>query len=129
MNYILLFSSILTLLISILLLVYYYNKTELYFIIGFIMILGSILAIYNHGTSSKFYKYIDRIFVLISLLYYLYIINIFYDNNYYYHIIIPVLFYISSKLHSNYYIRSFLHLFAHLTILYFHFIILLNIPT
>ena len=90
------------------------------------MILGSILAIYNHGTSSKFSKYLDRIFVIIALLYYLYI---FYDTNYYYHIIIPVLFYISSKLHSNYYIRSFLHLFAHLTILYFHFIILLNIPT
>lgn len=83
MNYILLFSSILTFLLTIIILVYFYDSrkdNDLYFIIGIIMISGCILAIFNHGTTSQLYKYIDRIFITITVLFYFYIIDFYYDN-------------------------------------------------
>lgn len=133
MNYILLFSSILTFLLTIIILVYFYDSrkdNDLYFIIGIIMISGCILAIFNHGTTSQLYKYIDRIFITITVLFYFYIIDFYYDNPILFiYIIIPIILYILSKSISHFTIRSLFHFMAHMFIMYFHFIMLLNIPT
>ena len=124
MNPILLFSSILTFFITIIMLVYFYDDKDLYFIIGTIMILGTILGIFNHGTSSKFYKYIDRVFITITVLFYCNIIDTYYEPYYYIYIIMPILCYLISKSMNNYIIRSLWHFVAHMLISYSHFIVL-----
>ena len=129
MNLILLYSSILMLIVFCILFWYYFKNKTLYFIIFIVAIIGSILGILNHGMSYNLYKYCDRLYMILSFFIYLYILHKFYDNKYYIFIIIPVIFYIIAKSIKNYNIKTLFHLLAHISIVYFHFIILLNWKT
>jgi len=129
MNIILLYSSILMLIAFCVLLWFYFKNKTLYYVIAIIAIIGIILGILNHGMSYKWCKYCDRLYMILSFFIYLYILHKFYDNKFYIFIIIPVIFYIIAKSIKNYNIKTLFHLLAHTSIVYFHFIILLNLKT
>ena len=129
MNIILLYSSILMLIVFSVLFWYYFKNKALYFIIATIAIVGSILGILNHSMTYKWCKYCDRLYMILSFFLYLYILHKYYDNKYYIFIIIPVIFYIIAKSIRIHNIKTLFHLLSHISIVYFHFIILLNWKT
>jgi len=129
MNTVLFYSSFIMLISLLPLLYYYYRYEMLYFIILFIAIIGIIFALYNHYSSCSFSRYCDRIVIFLSLLLHLYILYKYYDHKYYSYIIISVVFYIIAKINKDYYMKSLFHILAHTSIVYYHFIILLNYPT
>lgn len=117
MNKYLLLSSIIT---GILLLRIIYKKyNNNYLILYFFIILGIITSILNHGTSCKLLKYLDRLIIVLNILY----INLFIYKNrdiiknkmiVYISLIIAVICYISSKFNKNFYIKSYIHCCSHL---------------
>ena len=73
--------SSLLIIVSIISLIYFYeknnNNNELYIKLSIISFFGGFFSILNHCVSSKYFKYLDRIYMLISFIFHLQILNTF----------------------------------------------------
>ena len=113
MNNYLLYSSIITGFIILLIIYNKYNPK--YNILYLCIFLGIITSILNHGSHSKTYKYIDRIIMVLNVFVFIYfIIQI--NNKKIYKIAIlffACISYLLSKLQKNIILRNSLHSFTH----------------
>ena len=123
MNIILLYSSIIMLIIFIIISIYFYKKNKLYYTICTIAIIASILAILNHGYTSCFLKYLDRSFIIFTIVFHLFILHQFFKNKYYGFLILPIIFYIIAKCQKDKITKTYFHLLAHITIVFYHIIL------
>lgn len=101
-------------------LIYFYEKNnndnELYIKLSIISFFGGFFSILNHCVSGKYFKYLDRIYMLISFIFHLHILNTFLQLLL---LIIPVILYFSSKIYK----KKYLHVIAHLIIILYHIIL------
>lgn len=123
MNIILFYSSIAMLLSFIIISIYFYKNNKLYYIICIIAIIASILAILNHGYTSYFFKYLDRSFIIFTIVFHLFISYQFLKNKNYKYLILPIIFYIIAKCQNDKITKTYFHLLAHITIIFYHIIL------
>ena len=123
MNIILFYSSIIMLIIFIVISIYYYKNSKLYYTICIIAIIASILAILNHGYKSIFLKYLDRSFIVFTIVFHLFILNRFYKSKYYKYLLFPIIFYMIAKYQKDKITKTYFHLLAHITIVFYHIIL------
>jgi hypothetical protein len=101
-------------------LIYFYEKNnndnELYIKLSIISFFGGFFSILNHCVSGKYFKYLDRIYMLISFIFHLQILNTFLELLL---LIIPVILYFLSKIYK----KKYLHVTAHLIIILYHIIL------
>lgn len=101
-------------------LIYFYEKNnndnELYIKLSIISFFGGFFSILNHCVSDKYFKYLDRIYMLISFIFHLQILNTFLELLL---LIIPVILYFLSKIYK----KKYLHVTAHLIIILYHIIL------
>lgn len=112
--------SSLLIMISMISLIYFYEKNnndnELYIKLSIISFFGGFFSILNHCVSGKYFKYLDRIYMLISFIFHLQILNTFLELLL---LIIPVILYFLSKIYK----KKYLHVTAHLIIILYHIIL------
>lgn len=114
MNKYLLYSSIITGFIILLIIYYKYNSK--YNILYLCVLLGIITSILNHGSDSEMYKYTDRLIMFLNVIVFIYFIFQIKNHlkNYKIAIIIfTISLYLFSKLQKNIILRSTLHSFSH----------------
>ena len=106
--------------ISMISLIYFYEKNnsdnELYIKLSIISFFGGFFSILNHCVSGKYFKYLDRIYMLISFIFHLQILNTFLELLL---LIIPVILYFLNKIYK----KKYLHVTAHLIIILYHIIL------
>ena len=112
--------SALLIMVSMISLIYFYEKNnndnELYIKLSIISFFGGFFSILNHCVSGKYFKYLDRIYMLISFIFHLQILNTFLELLL---LIIPVILYFLSKIYK----KKYLHVTAHLIIILYHIIL------
>jgi len=112
--------SALLIMVSMISLIYFYEKNnndnELYIKLSIISFFGGFCSVLNHCVNSKYFRYLDRIYMLISFIFHLHILNTFLQLLL---LIIPVILYFSSKIYK----KKYLHVIAHLIIILYHIIL------
>jgi hypothetical protein len=127
MNKYLLFSSIIT--AFIILLIIYNNYKPKYNILYLCIFLGIITSISNHGFNSSIYKYFDRVIISLNVfvfIFFIYITKQKLEKKIYEILIIffACIAYLFSKLQKNIVLRNSLHSFCHfLTVLLLYLLI------
>ena len=114
MNKHLLYSSIVTGFIIILIIYNKYNPK--YNILYLCVFWGIITSILNHGSHSTTYKYIDRLFMCVNIFVFIYFILQTKNHLQIYKIVIIIfacIAYLFSKLQNNIISRNSLHSFSH----------------
>ena len=114
MNKYLLYSSIITGFITLLIIYNKYNPK--YNILYLCVFLGIITSILNHGSHSIKYKYTDRLIIVLNVFVFIYFIIQLKNHQKRYEIEILFLactLYLLSKLQKNITLRNNLHLFSH----------------
>ena len=114
MNKYLLYSSIITGFIILLIIYYKYNPK--YNILYLCILLGIITSILNHGSDSEIYKYTDRLIMFLNVIVFIYFIFQIKNHLKKYKIaiiIFSISLYLFSKLQKNIILRNTLHSFSH----------------
>ena len=114
MNKYLLYSSIITGFIILLIIYYKYNPK--YNILYLCILLGIITSILNHGSDSEIYKYSDRLIIFLNVIVFIYFIFQIKNHLKKYKIaiiIFSISLYLFSKLQKNIILRNTLHSFSH----------------
>jgi hypothetical protein len=114
MNKYLLYSSIITGFIILLIIYYKYNPK--YNILYLCILLGIITSILNHGYNSEIYKYTDRFIMFLNVIVFIYFIFQIKNHLKKYKIaiiIFSISLYLFSKLQKNIILRNTLHSFSH----------------
>jgi hypothetical protein len=114
MNKYLLYSSIITGFIILLIIYYKYNPK--YNILYLCILLGIITSILNHGSNSELYKYTDRLIMFLNVIVFIYFIFQIKNHLKKYKIaiiIFSISLYLFSKLQKNIILRNTLHSFSH----------------
>ena len=114
MNKYLLYSSIVTGFIILLIIYYKYNPK--YNILYLCILLGIITSILNHGSDSEMYKYTDRFIMFLNVIIFIYFIFQIKNHLKKYKIAIIIfacMSYLFSKLQKNIILRNTLHSFSH----------------
>ncbi len=84
--------------------------------------LGLITSILNHGFSNKYFKYLDRLVMVIIVIVYSYLL---YDQPELYVLVIGSMAYIASKTMENSYKKNISHIGAHVCATYLNTFMLL----
>jgi len=115
MNEFLLYSSIIT--GFMMLLIIYFEYDPKYNILYLCILLGIITSILNHGSDSELYKYTDRFIIILNI--FVFVFFIMKMKNYLKKYIIAILIFVSSllylfsKVQKNIVFRNYLHSFSH----------------
>ena len=92
-------------------------------ILYILIILGIITSILNHSTTNLLLKYLDRLIIIINIIYIIKQSKYFNSRLVIINLLFAIFCYLCSKFNSNKIIRNSLHLFSHIfSVILFYFI-------